>query len=136
MQRFTRILITAVIGTASLFAVAGGLAPAVASAAATDPFQDICAINGASGSSVCHANGQNNLSGPNGIIIKVANIFAFVTGVGAVFVILIGGFMYITANGDSGKANSARSAVLYASVGLVVVVIGRAIIGFVITKFR
>jgi hypothetical protein len=95
----------------------------------------VCNQGGASGSAVCHAPTANNISGPNGIIIKVSNIFAWVGGVGAVFVILIGALMYITAAGDSGKANSGRSAVIYATVGLVVIVLGRVIIGFVVTKF-
>ena len=136
MRTPKQLLATLFVGITAFLALAGGLAPAMASAAATDPFQDICAMNGAGASAVCSADGKNNLSGPNGIILKVANIFAFATGVGAMFVILIGGFMYITANGDSGKANSGRTAVIYASIGLVVVVIGRAIIGFVITKFK
>jgi hypothetical protein len=133
MHAFKQKLAVLFIGAFSALLLAGGLAPAAASAQ-TDPFKDICAQGGASSSSVCHASGANNLSGSNGIIVKVANVFAFVTGVAAVFVIMIGGFMYITANGDAGKASSGKNAVLFACIGLVVVVVGRAIIGFVVTK--
>lgn len=97
---------------------------------------DVCKQGGTNNSAVCKASGGNNLSGPNGIIIKVANIFAFITGIGAVFVIIIGGFIYISSGGDAGKAATGRSAVIYAVVGLVVVVLGRVIIGFVISKFK
>jgi hypothetical protein len=85
---------------------------------------------------VCKASGGNNLSGPTGIIIKVSNIFAFVAGVGAVFVIIIGGFTYVTSNGDSGKASGGKNAVVYAVIGLVIIVLGRAIIGFVVGRFK
>lgn len=116
--------------------VACSLAAAPAASAQTDVFKNACSQSAsASHSPLCTEKGGNNLSGPNGIILKVANIFAFAGGAAAVLVILIGGFMYITAGGDSGKANSGRAAVTYALVGLVVIVLGRAIIGFVISKF-
>jgi hypothetical protein len=135
MQAFKRKLTVLLIGAFSALMLAVALAPAVAHAQ-TDPFKDICSQSGASASSVCHASGANNLSGSNGLLIKVANIFAFVTGVAAVFVIMIGGFTYITSNGDAGKASGGKNAVLFACIGLLVVVVGRAIIGFVVTKLK
>lgn len=130
-----RRLIAPLLPLAVILAVAGATFALPHAAHAQGVF-DVCSQAGASGSSICHANGSNNLSGPNGIIIKVANIFAFVGGVAAVIVIMIGGFMYVTASGDAGKANSGRNAVVYAAIGLVVIVLGRAIIGYVIIKFK
>jgi hypothetical protein len=135
MRTLVQKLTILLIGACSAFVLAGSLAPAMASAQ-TDPFKDICAQGGTGSSSVCHATGANNLSGSNGLLIKVTNIFAFVTGVAAVFVIMIGGFMYVTANGDAGKASGGKNAVLFAAIGLVVVVVGRAIIGFVVSKIK
>lgn len=97
---------------------------------------DVCNQPGASSSAVCQSSGENNISGPNGIIVKVSNIFAFAGGVAAILIILIGGFIMITAGGDANKAHSGRSAIIYAAVGLVVIVLGRTIIGFVINRFR
>jgi len=105
-------------------------------AGAQSSLQNVCKDASAKGSTFCSANGSNTLTGQNGIIIKVSNIFAFVTGVAALVVILIGGFMYITSSGDANKASTGKNAVIYACVGLVVVVLGRAIIGFVVTKFK
>jgi len=102
--------------------------------AATPLFQGVCS-GGGSSSAVCSANGSNTVYGSNGIINKVANLFAFVTGLVAIFIIMVGGFMYITANGDAGKAKNGRAAVIYACVGLVVVVMARTIINFVISKY-
>lgn len=122
----------------SVVGVTAGLASAPA-ASAQGVFNNACnpqgANGGGNGSAICSATGANNLSGPNGIINKVSNIFAFVGGVAAVFIIMIGGFMYITAGGDASKANSGRSAVIYACVGLVVIVLGRTIIRYVISHF-
>lgn len=122
--------------TASVFAVAAIAASVPVVHSAAQGVFDVCKQGGAGGSAVCHATTGNNLSGPNGIIVKVSNIFAWVGGVGAVIVIMVGGFMYVTASGDAGKANSGRSAVIYATVGLVVIVLGRVIIGFVVTKIN
>ncbi|HSX00158.1 MAG TPA: hypothetical protein VLH38_03925 [Patescibacteria group bacterium] len=104
-------------------------------AGAQSSLQAVCSDATAKKSAFCAANGSNALSGPDGILIKVSNIFAFLTGVGAVIGIMVGGFMYITAAGDPNKASTGRSTVIYACVGLVVIVLGRAIIGFVVTKF-
>jgi hypothetical protein len=125
--------ITYVISTLCIVGSFGAQAGALSSST-----QNICNAPGTGGSAFCDSNttGANgSLSGPNGIIVKVANIFAFVTGLASVFVILVGGLMYITASGDAGKAKNGRSAVIYACVGLVVVVMARALIGFVVTKF-
>lgn len=121
--------------TISVFAIAA-LAASLPAARTSAQVFNVCNQGGAGSSAVCHAPTANNISGPNGIIIKVSNIFAWVGGVGAVFVMMIGGFMYVTASGDSNKASSGRSTIIYAAVGLVVIVLGRAIIGFVVTKFK
>lgn len=49
----------------------------------------------------------------------------------AVIVIIIGGFLYVTSNGDVAKAKRARNTILYAVVGLIVSVSASAIITLV-----
>jgi hypothetical protein len=44
--------------------------------------------------------------------------------------------MYITSGGDSSKVSSAKDTVLYAAIGLVVVVLARTIIVFVVGKIK
>lgn len=72
------------------------------------------------------------VAGPNGILTKTVNIIATIAGIAAVIVILVGSIRYITASGDSGKVSSAKNTVIYALVGLAVVVVARSIIVFVI----
>lgn len=64
----------------------------------------------------------------------VADIISFVAGGIAVIFIIIGGFRYVTSSGDSSKVASARSAIIYAAVGIVVVLLARVIVSFVLSE--
>jgi hypothetical protein len=112
------------------------LAPALPVAAATDVFNKACSTSAAKASSACSTNGSDPLGGTDGIINKVSLIMAYVAGVTSIIAILIGGFMYITANGDSSRAVNARKAIIYAVIGLVVVVSARAIIVFILNAYK
>ena len=64
---------------------------------------------------------------------NVTNIFntvyAFV-GLVAVAFIIYGGIQYMTANGDAGKLTKAKNTIIYAVVGLVIVILAAAITFF------
>lgn len=51
----------------------------------------------------------------------------FVAGIVCVIMIIIGGVRYVTSQGDSGGVQSAKNTVLYAVVGLVVILLAAAI---------
>lgn len=70
----------------------------------------------------------NPVSGSNGIINKAANIIALVTGIGAIIMILIGGFFYVTAGGNAENAAKAKARILSAFIGLVVVALAWTIV--------
>jgi len=115
------------------------LAPASAFAAAPyDPLGDACSsgggVNGVQGASACSATTKNTVTGPNGVLKKVSLIMAVISGVVAVIIILLSGFRYITSAGDAQKAASARSAIVGAVVGLVVIAASESIIVFVVSK--
>lgn len=55
-----------------------------------------------------------------------------IAGMVAVIVIVIAGIRYVTANGDSSHIQSAKNTILYAVVGLVVIIAAAAITQFVI----
>ncbi len=67
-------------------------------------------------------------------IKTVINIISIVVGIVAVIMIIIGGFKYITSNGDSGAVSSAKNTILYAIVGLVVVALAQIIVRFVVNR--
>jgi type IV secretory pathway VirB2 component (pilin) len=60
------------------------------------------------------------------------NIAYFAAGVIAVIVIIIGGIMYATSTGESGKITNAKNMIVFAIVGLVIVLSAFAITNFVI----
>jgi len=68
------------------------------------------------------------------ILKDVINIFSIVVGIVAVIMIIVGGFKYITSGGESSKVSGAQSTILYAVVGLVVVVLAQIIVHFVLNK--
>lgn len=58
----------------------------------------------------------------------------FWAGIVAVIVIIVGGIRYVTSNGDASGVKAAKNTVLYAVVGLVVVIMAAAITSFVISS--
>lgn len=66
------------------------------------------------------------------IITTIINLFSIVVGAVSVIMIIIGGFRYITSGGDSGNVTSAKNTILYAIVGLVIVIFAQTIVRFVL----
>jgi hypothetical protein len=76
-------------------------------------------------------NGNTNI---NNIIKTVINVFSWVVGVVAVIMIIVGGFRYVTAGGDSNNVSSAKNTIIYAIIGLVIVAMAQFIVQFVLNK--
>jgi hypothetical protein len=70
----------------------------------------------------------------NQTIALIINIFSVVVGVVAVIMVIVGGFKYITSNGDSGNVSGAKNTILYAVIGLVVVALAQFIVRFVLNR--
>jgi hypothetical protein len=92
----------------------------------------------ASGAAACPSNtsptnGNNAIYGSNGILTKAADIMALVVGLTAVIIIIVSGINYMTSQGDSGKIQSAKNTIIYAAIGLVVVVVARSLIVFIVS---
>jgi len=80
---------------------------------------------------------QANSSGApsvDNIIAIGLNLFSFVIGVVAVIMVMIAGFRFITANGDANQVSGARTAIIYAIVGLAVVALSQIIVQFTLHK--
>lgn len=106
------------------------------SASAWNPFGGLRCNDGGQGSAVCEDQGKttNPLTGPDGLILQVADILAFAAGVIAIIIIILAGLRFVTANGSSEDIAAARRTLIYAVVGLVVIVLSRALVGFVIGR--
>jgi hypothetical protein len=77
-----------------------------------------------------------SVNGPklNDIIGAIVNILSIVVGLVAVIMIIVGGFKYITAAGDSSKAANAKSTIIYAIIGIVIVALAQFIVQFVVGR--
>jgi hypothetical protein len=114
--------------------VAAGLAGAAVSPAFAQ------GASGAAKSAVCEGINQgggacaDDGSGITNVIKMIIQILSLVAGVAAVVMIIIGGLRYITSGGDSSKVSSAKSAIMYAIIGLVVVALAQIIVRFVLQE--
>ncbi len=62
---------------------------------------------------------------------KIIDILSIVVGAVSVIMIIVGGFRYVISNGDSNGLTGAKNTILYAIVGLVVVIFAQVIVRFV-----
>lgn len=85
----------------------------------------------ATASSCDNEDGQNNF---NTLAARIINIFSIVVGAISVIMIIIGGFRYIISGGDSNGVTGAKNTILYAIVGLVIVLFAQVIVRFVLTN--
>jgi hypothetical protein len=94
------------------------------------------AASGASKDQVCSGIGGCNDSTNNitNTIRNAINLFSAIVGIIAVIVILVAGFQYVTAAGDSSKVSNAKTTLIYAIVGLIVAALSQAIVQFVLKK--
>lgn len=69
-----------------------------------------------------------------GTLQLLLNIFFGVAGALAILFIVLGGFRYIISDGDAQAAARARNTIIYAAVGLLIIVMAAAIVNFVVGK--
>jgi hypothetical protein len=77
------------------------------------------------------AQGSDNIER---LITTIINVFSAIVGSIAVIMIIIGGFRYVTSAGDSNNVSGAKNTILYAIVGLVIVVFAQIIVRFVLQR--
>lgn len=107
--------------------------PAVASAA--DIQGNLCSgtnFDLGGGSTGCDQNASTDNF--NTLLTKIINIFSAVVGVIAVVMIIVGGLRYITSGGDTSHVSTAKTTIIYALVGLVIVALAQLIVHFVLTQ--
>lgn len=73
--------------------------------------------------------------GTNGILYKITRIVALAAGSIAVIMMIVGGIGMMVASGDSQKFSNSRNTLIFAAVGLVIVVAANALVSFVINSF-
>jgi hypothetical protein len=127
LRHFVYTLATALVLTLGL------LSPvALQHVSAQTSHDEVCA--GIATASGAGCNGSN--TSLNNIVKVGVNIFSTIIGIVAVIMIMVGGFKYITAGGDSGQIGSAKTTIIYAVVGLVIVAMAQSIVRFVLQNAK
>lgn len=114
-----------------------GLSLAPISVGAVDITSPVCTATG-NKPVVCKdaaaARTGNPLLGPTGIVTRGVQIFIMIVGVVTLFVMLINAVRMMTSMGNPDSANSARNGIIYAAIGLVIVIGAQSIVTFVLRK--
>lgn len=71
----------------------------------------------------------------NGTFTGLLDAAYWAAAVIAVIVIIVAGFMYVTSGGDAAKVVKAKNTILYAVIGLVIIILAFAITGFITGSF-
>ncbi|MEX2054709.1 MAG: hypothetical protein WD972_00870, partial [Candidatus Andersenbacteria bacterium] len=122
---------------ASLLAMLALIFPAV-NVSAADPLEAVCKKATAKNSPTCkqYLAQKGDTTNPNPVVNTIrtaANLIAIVAGIGAVIIIIISGFKYVTAGGGDSptKSKEAQSTLTGAVIGLIIVALAWAIVNFV-----
>ncbi|MEZ6330416.1 MAG: hypothetical protein R3B12_00110 [Candidatus Saccharimonadales bacterium] len=129
-----KMFLTSLFATALLFLT---ISPLAMAASATEDLTEVCKNNPSSSLCKGYDKGSDADPGDNAILVlikRIINILSFVAGALAVFMVIFGGFKYITSAGEPQKAATGRQTILYSLVGLVVVVLANRLILFAIAK--
>lgn len=124
---------------ATLCSTACILAPATA-LAASSPLDQVCSkvpTTSARQATVCNTDAnKTEITGSNGILIKVVKFMAIATGLASVIMVMVGGYSYVTSTGDSTRVNNAKNTILYALIGLTVSVAAPYILQYVLSFIK
>lgn len=131
LKKISTILATAALVVVPQTALVAGVAHAQ-SDVTTDIQTRACEGVNLSTSSDC--NTEESQSNFNSLMTRIINIFSIVVGAISVIMVIIGGFRYIISNGDSNGVSGAKNTILYALVGLVVVLFAQIIVRFVLSN--
>ncbi len=67
------------------------------------------------------------------IIPRLINLMLFIVGILAVIMLIWGGIRYVISGGAADKVKDAKNTILYAIVGLIVAILGYALVNWVIS---
>jgi NADH:ubiquinone oxidoreductase subunit 6 (subunit J) len=123
--------IFAVLGIAAVLFGGGAVLVSQPVFAATSTKQEVCEAIGSEAD--CSGNKGGNLTG---IIKTIVNILSVLVGVVAIIMIIWAGFKYVTSGGDSNKVTSAKNALIYALIGLIIVALAQLMVRFVLAEAK
>ena len=81
----------------------------------------------------CDSESQSS-GGVQNLITTGLDLLSLLAGIIAVVMVIFGGFKFMTSQGDSSKLASARSTIIFAIVGVIIVVLSQTIVFFVLRE--
>lgn len=115
-----------------------GLTPVLAFSGVSYAAEPNCGADNSAKSKVNEGIGQtgNNCddTAVTSTIQGIIKIISYIAGIVAVIMIIVSGFKFMTSGGDSGKVASARNALIYALIGIAVVVLAQFLVHFAFTE--
>jgi hypothetical protein len=125
-----RVLLSIILGLTLLFGI--GNTAVLAQSNSINSADDACAgLEDVTGESCAADDGS---SGIQDAMKAVLNVLSFVAGFISIVSLIIAGLKYITSQGESAAITAARSSIIYAVIGLLVVVSSQVIVRFVLTE--
>lgn len=109
-------------------------------AASSKPFEDACSKltqdqQERSAACAAKATTKNPISGgTDSLLYKISRVIATVAGIAAVIIVIVGGISMITSDGDSQKFKNGRNTLIFAAVGLAIIVLAQSIITLVVNR--
>ena len=133
MKNFFRKLSIGLSLIASFIVLNFGVGSLAIAATASSNANAVCQGVSIAGGADCSTQGTTAASnGVNSVVSTIINIFSWVVGVTAVFMVIVGGLLYIISGGDPQKSAKARNTIIYALVGLIIVALAQVIVRFVL----
>jgi hypothetical protein len=97
---------------------------------AVDPKTEACnAIGSIDGGGACDSDSAKAKF--SSIVKNIISILSVLVGAVSVIMVILGGFKYVTSNGDSNSTKSAKDTIMYALIGLLLVGFAQTIVRFV-----
>jgi hypothetical protein len=133
MNMMNRLGLKVFLAVAALLAVLGvSFAPAYAQCNPTDTKSAIqCGTDNSAGVPVGAKTAGQSLNDTIATIVKLASL---AVGILATFMIIAGGFRYMTSGGKEESVKGAKNMILYAIIGLVIVALAQIIVHFVLYR--
>lgn len=121
---------------ATIFIALGIISFQFAPVNAADPLKAAC--DSAGSTQFCQNKNSESkrafVDSSDSLLVKIAHTVILITGAISVIMIIVGGFKYVISNGDSNGLQGAKNTILYALVGLIVVLFAQVIVRFVLVN--
>lgn len=78
---------------------------------------------------------EGQVTNANTAVTSILNTVYFWAGIVCVIIIIVGGYLYVTANANPSQITRGKNAILGAVVGLVIIIMAFTITNFVIGRF-